>query len=613
MKNENNKNKQSIKTVISSNLKILRICFDAAPLYMWMKVFDSIRHELIIFLEFTYGLNFVLECAEFGKPFSDVLKFLIFLLTLALLSLVYDSFLNQKIQVKAQPVIRQKLKQAMYDKAAEIDLKCYDDPKVYNDFVFAVSEADNQIGRAIDLLTTVGNGITVVILSGGFFIGVDPISFAFVAVSFVLSLFSSGLINKFNLKLRTQKNPLERKLSYINRVFYLNDYAKEVRLHTELSGEILKDFDSTNDELLAIDKKAANKRFALEMFKNYVANDLITDVLYMIYLVFSAAVLHRISYSNVVVLRNAAGSLRRSLMRLSGVLPAMQEISLYNKKIEAFMSLEPTIISTGNRPMPPSPREIELKNVSFAYSEADGDILRNVSMRFNALEKTAIVGYNGAGKTTLIKLLMRLYDPTEGEILLDGVNIKEYPLESYRAKIGTIFQDFKIFAATVKENVLLDVPETETEAKQKEDAAVMEAIEKGGFDERLKTLENGLDTELTTEFDDNGVNLSGGESQKLAVSRAFYKDANLIILDEPSSALDPIAEYSLNRSMLETAEHKTVIFISHRLSTTRIADKIYMLENGSVIESGTHSELLSANGKYSQMWLVQAGQYSNTN
>jgi ATP-binding cassette subfamily B protein len=605
-----NDNKQSLKVVINNNLKLLRICFEAAPLYMWMKVFDSVRHELIIFLEFTFGLNFVLECAEFGRPFSDVLKFLIALLILALLSLVYDSILNQKVQVKAQPVIKQKLKQVMYDKAAEIDLKCYDDPKVYNDFVFAVAEADNQMQRAIDLMVTTIQGLTVVILSGTFFINVDPISFAFVVASFVLSLFSSNLLNKFNLKLRTQKNPLERKLSYINRVFYLNDYAKEVRLHTELSGEILKDFDTTNDELLAIDKKAANKRFALEMLRNYVANDLITDVLYMIYLVYCAAVLHRISYSNVVVLRNAAGSLRHSMMRLSGVVPAMQEISLYSKKIDAFMSLEPTIVSEGNRELPSTPREIELKNVSFAYSEEDGEILRNINMRINALEKTAIVGFNGAGKTTLIKLLMRLYDPTAGEILLDGVNIREYPLESYRAKIGTIFQDFKIFAATVKENVLLDVPQTEAEAMRKENADVMKAIEKGGFDERLKTLPAGLDTGLTTEFDENGVNLSGGESQKLAVSRAFYKDANLIILDEPSSALDPIAEYSLNRSMLETAEQKTVVFISHRLSTTRIADKIYMLENGAVIESGTHVELLSAEGKYSQMWRAQAGQYN---
>lgn len=217
--------------------------------------------------------------------------------------------------------------------------------------------------------------------------------------------------------------------------------------------------------------------------------------------------------------------------------------------------------------------------------------------------KIAIVGYNGAGKTTLIKLIMRLYDPNEGEILLNGVNIKEYDVEEYRRKIGTVFQDFKIFAATVKENVLLDFADTDS------DEAVISSLEKSGFSDRLSTLSDGLSTDLTTEFEEKGVNLSGGEAQKLAVARVFYKNANLIILDEPSSALDPLAEYNLNRSMLHAAEHKSVVLISHRLSTTRLADRIYMLEQGRIIEEGTHAQLLAQGGKYAQMWRVQAGQY----
>jgi ATP-binding cassette subfamily B protein len=604
-KNENKK--QSLIFVIKSNIKLLRICFDAAPLYMWMKVIDSIRFEADIFLGFTFGFNYILECAEYKRPFSDVLKFLVFLVIFAILGLLYDSILKQKVEVKAQPVIKQRLKQMMYDKAAEIDLACYDNPKVYNDFVFAVSEADKQLTRAITLLTDVGNGLTVVILSGTFFIAVEPVSAIFVAASFLCSLFLSSAFNKFNLKINTQKIPVERKLSYINRVFYLPDYAKEVRLNTELSGEVITDFDNTCDELTAIDTKAAKKRFLLSFARNHLSNTLIVDFLFMAYLVYSAAVLGRISFGNVAALWNAIGRLRWRMLSLSRAVPAMQEIALYNEKIDAFMAIEPTVVSEGERELPKTPREIELRNVSFAYTEDSPETLKNVSMRINALEKTAIVGYNGAGKTTLIKLLMRLYDPTEGEILLDGVNIREYPLGAYRETIGTVFQDFKIFAATVTENVLLDVPETL--AKEKQTAAVEEATEKSGFASRVESLPFGLETELTTEFDDKGVNLSGGEGQKLAVARAFYKDANLIILDEPSSALDPIAEYNLNRSMLHAAEEKTVVFISHRLSTTRIADKIYMLENGQVIEQGTHAELLSRDGKYSEMWRVQAGQY----
>ncbi len=199
-------------------------------------------------------------------------------------------------------------------------------------------------------------------------------------------------------------------------------------------------------------------------------------------------------------------------------------------------------------------------------------------MKINPCGKIAIVGYNGAGKTTLIKLIMRLYDPDEGEILFNGVNIKEYNVEEYRQKIGTIFQDFRIFAATVRENVLLDFTDGSDEEK------IGNALKKSGFEKRLLTLSDGLDTNLTAEFEENGVTLSGGEGQKLAIARVFYKDARLIILDEPSSALDPIAEYHLNNSMLTAAENKSVVFISHRLSTTRIADHIYMLENGRITE-----------------------------
>jgi ATP-binding cassette subfamily B protein len=602
MKQKNN-TKRNMKTVLHDNLKLLNICFQAAPGYMWMTIINTCRNEIVIFLEFTVGFNFVLESAEYGKPFSHAAIFLLAVLAFAVGGLLFDSLYYQKVQLKAEPVIRARLKKVMYDKAAKLDLKCYDDTSVYNDYVLAVSEAENQLDRVIGLLKTVVEGGTGVLLTGAFFIAVDPVSVIFVAVSFIASLYVGKVQNRFNFRIRNEKNPHERKLSYINRVMYLADYAKEVRLNTELSGEILKDFDDTNEKLLKIDKDNAKKRFGLSFLKSYICRDFITDVLFMIYLVFAAVVLHRISYANVVVLYSRIGRMRRQVSNIADLIPKLEEVSLYAEKIDTFLALEPTVVSVGNCPMPENPRIFELKEVCFAYNEADGDILHNVNMTINALEKTAIVGYNGAGKTTLIKLLMRLYDPTAGEIYLDGVNIKEYPLESYRERIGTVFQDFKIFAATVKENVLLDLPETG------EDKNIKTALEKSGFADRLGTLSDGLSTELTTEFDDDGVNLSGGEEQKLAVSRAFYKDADLIILDEPSSALDPIAEYTLNRSMLSAAERKTVVFISHRLSTTRIADTIYMLEKGKVIEYGTHSDLLAAGGQYAEMWRVQAGQY----
>lgn len=598
------KTKQGFRQTFQNNLYLLRIVFKAAPLYTCLNLFEIVRNEIVVFMEFTFAFNYILECAEFGRPFWHAAVFLICLFAgVALSGLFFNAYMYQSIKMKAEPKIKKALKEMLYKKAKEIDLACYDDPVFYNDYVLSVTEAEYQVDRMFGMFYHLLTGLTSIILSGSFFISNDPVSVIFIAVSFAASLYSAKALNKLNFKIRNERNPHERKLGYVNRVFYLNDYAKEIRLNTEIADELLKDVDATSDKLLAIDKKNAGKRFCLQFLKNYVCHDVLINVLYLIYLIYSAAVLHRISYSNVAVMLNTAQRMKNRMRLFSDAYPKMQEISMYMEKMKNFLSIKPKIVSTANRPLPEHPTEIELRNVSFGYNEKDGYILHNISMKINPYSKIAIVGYNGAGKTTLIKLIMRLYDPNEGEILLDGVNIREYDLEEYRRKIGTVFQDFKIFAATVKENVLLDLIDSGT------DEAVVQALGKSGFADRLATLSDGLSTNLTTEFEENGVNLSGGEGQKLAVARVFCKDANLIILDEPSSALDPIAEYHLNHSMLTAAEHKSVIFISHRLSTTRIADRIYMLENGRIIEEGSHAELLERRGKYAQMWNVQAEKY----
>lgn len=598
------KDKQSFSKVFKNNWYLFRICFHAAPGYTIMHITEALRNNLVIFLEFTFALNFVLECAEFGRPFKDAAIFLLGLLAFVVLGLLFNAFLFQKVQMKAQPKIKQALKEKLFTKAKEIDLACYDDPAFYNDYILAVSEADNQVDRMFNLLSSLFGGLTLLITSGAFIAGNDLISLLFVLGSFLASLWSGKTLSKLNFKIRNEKNPHERKLAYVNRVFYLNDYAKEIRLNTEVSEELLKDFDSTNDLVRDIDKKYAGKRFFLQFMKDYLCNSFLIDVVYMIYLVYCAAVLHRISYSNVAVMRGTTNRMKNQMRQFSDVYPKMLEISLYIEKIQKFLAMEPTIVSEEKRPLPEVPTELELRDVSFGYNDKDGYILKNINMKIDPQNKIAIVGYNGAGKTTLIKLIMRLYDPNEGEILLNGINIKEYDVAEYRRKIGTVFQDFKIFAATVKENVLLDFADTGS------DDAVTDALEKSGFSGRLNSLSDGLSTDLTTEFEEKGVNLSGGEAQKLAVARVFYKNANLIILDEPSSALDPLAEYHLNRSMLTAAEHKSVVLISHRLSTTRLADRIYMLEQGRIIEEGSHGELLARDGKYAQMWRVQAGQYA---
>ena len=315
-------------------------------------------------------------------------------------------------------------------------------------------------------------------------------------------------------------------------------------------------------------------------------------------------------------------SIRWMLTDLIERLTKYAKHSLYIEKYREFLRFTPNV-KKGERSLPAF-ESLEFRNVSFSYEfsahpkyryhdenhvsrkkeNQSKDALKNVNMTIRAGEKIAIVGYNGAGKTTLIKLIMRLYDPTDGEILYNGINIKEFDTVEYRKMIGTVFQDFKLFATSLAENVM-NGHYDEKRDKEK----VLRALETADFGEKLNELSNGLDTHLTREFNEKGTNLSGGESQKVAIARVFAQNYPFVIMDEPSSALDPMAEYHLNQSILHNTNDKTVIFISHRLSTTRIADKIYMFDTGRLIEEGSHSELIERNGKYAEMFRVQSEKY----
>jgi ATP-binding cassette subfamily B protein len=279
--------------------------------------------------------------------------------------------------------------------------------------------------------------------------------------------------------------------------------------------------------------------------------------------------------------------------------------SLYAKRLRKFLGSEPTVKNADSARDVSAFERLTLKNVNFNYPGAEGEALSGIDLEIKKNEKIALVGYNGAGKTTLIKLIMRLYDPAGGVVEWNGVDLKMLDLAKYRRQFGTVFQDFQTFAVSVGENVKGDV------VHEKDHEGIIQALEKSGFSEKLASMPKGIKTELTKEFDSEGVNLSGGESQKIAIARAFMKNPDIIILDEPSSALDPVSEYELNQTMMSAAFDKTVIFISHRLSTTIMADCIYMLDNGRIIERGSHKKLMEQNGKYAEMFWMQAQKYQD--
>lgn len=601
--NEKEQTKQSVKEVLSNNLFLLKLMLAASPAYVIFIALDAIRNQVSIFFEHVVGIGYVLEAAEFGYPFQKVATFILILAAAITVGMVFTVFVGDYIGEKEKPKVRQKIKMMLYERAKGLDLACYDNPEFYNEQVLAISEVDKQIDRMVQLIQNTLAGITVFISTGIYFFMKDKVSIIFAVVSFVMAFIFNQIYNKMNFLVRVEGNPFTRKRDYIKRIYYLSDYAKEIRLNPDVSNILFKNFEEANDEVYQIEKKYTKRKFLFGFLRRYVSNAMFSDVLYISYLVFQAAVRKTLSFSTVAILYNSFGSLKNGMRIFTDVYPFASETSLYVRKIRNFLEYEPKIVSQEGLIPTEEAKEIELKNVSFAYGSQTDMLLKDLNIHIKPGEKIALVGYNGAGKTTLVKLLMRLYDVKSGEILADGTDIRKYDVAKYRDTIGTVFQDFQIFAGNVKENVMLDVDDECDEAR------IEQALTDSGLMKRVSRMPSGLDTELTTEFSKDGINLSGGESQKLAIARVFYKNAGLMILDEPSSALDPIAEYQLNHAMLSATKDKTVIFISHRLSTTRIADRIIMLEDGRIVEQGSHEELLSKNGKYAQMWKVQAGAY----
>lgn len=245
---------------------------------------------------------------------------------------------------------------------------------------------------------------------------------------------------------------------------------------------------------------------------------------------------------------------------------------------------------------------LEVRNVSFAYPDTDERVLKNVSLTFNIGEKLAIVGMNGSGKTTLIKLICRLYDPSEGEILLNGIDIRKYNYQEYLRLLSVVFQDFHLYAFQLGQNVAASSQVDKERAER--------ALKKTGFKTRLSTLQDGLNTYLYKNYDESGIEFSGGEAQKTAMARALYKDAPIVILDEPTAALDPISESEIYESFSEVVGNRTAIYISHRLSSCRFCDRIAVFDQGELVQLGNHDELVQVmDGKYAELWQAQAQYY----
>lgn len=588
----------SFGRVIANNFYVLRIIQEVAPFYLVTYFLWSVAGALINFLTGTYLLRYVINTFQVG---GDVQRIFLFIGICALANLGFNFFidcLRRFLYPRYNQRIVARVEKMLFDKAAEVELACYEDPAFYDKYVRSM---ENSYQKCMNTVYTVDGLIWAAVSMSAnaiMIVTIDPVLLIFALLPLLLGFVQkkrNSVLHAFDQK----RDPIDRKINYVQRTFYLGEYAKEMRL-----SEMYKTmFAKQKEAWLDYKKLIADYGFAkgFTIFLTNFGKDGVIVLGAMLYSVFQTTVTGNMLIGDCIVVLNSIEALSWRLTELVTQITDLHKNAIYIEDLRHFMDYKPKIVSSERKH--PEKGEIVFDRVSFTYAGADKPSLSEIDLTIRPGEKIALVGHNGSGKSTLVKLLLRLYDPTEGEIRQSRMPLAALDPDAYRKQFGVVFQDFKLFSLSVAENVLL------RPYRDKDEETVIHALQKSGAWPTVKKLPHGIHTTLTREFDDDGVNLSGGEAQKVALARIFATPSDIVIVDEPSSALDPIAEYTLFENLLSACAGKTMIFISHRLSSAVLADRVIYMDGGRITEMGSHRELMEKDGDYADLFAKQSENY----
>lgn len=586
--------------VIKNTAFMLGCAFKCAPLSLIIiyiaYIAENVYYSVVINVMF---LETALSIVEGNGTFEEfVFRMSLIVIGKLLIDLLgYVDFytVRTKFEIKCESYINQMI----FKKAQEVELGCYEDPDFfdkYNRATWVVEKGGFK--RIIEgSAWTIGSFVSIVSLVF-YLISIDPVLLIFLVCPLAVIGFR---VIKNNVELAKEKDmtPYERQKDYVRRTILLKDFAKEIKT-TNIFAVIDKRFRSAIQKNIEVIKKYGWRIALLECISDYFA-EIIPVTGGFLYGCYRLIVLQNLPVAEFSVLISAITTCRNKLNHLAHYFAMQQKHCLWVQNLREFIEYEPKI--KGGEKIPEDFRSLEFRNVSFRYKQDGEYILKNISFRIEKGQTVAVVGHNGAGKTTLSKLLMRLYDVTEGEILYNDINIKEYDLIRYREKFAGVFQDYRVFAMSVAENVLTE------EVTPENREVVRNALKLAGMYDKISSLPEKEDSVLTKEFSSDGILLSGGETQKVTISRIFAKEFDIAVLDEPSSALDPVAESRMYEALLEGTKGKTVIYISHRLSSATRSDMILVFSGGMLSETGKHEELMACEGEYSKMFTLQSSGY----
>jgi ATP-binding cassette subfamily B protein len=502
-----------------------------------------------------------------------------------------------------QNSVSMRIQLMVMEKAASLDLQFYEDPASYDLLRRAQNDSINRpvlmIATVFGLFQTILTFITMI----GALVVISPLLAAISLVSPVPAFIADTRYGWRGYNIARWGSRLLRRMNYMVTLVTTDSFAKEVKLFG-LGGYFIERYRLIASAFYSSQRSQLVRRYMTGFALGNIST-VVTTVTYIY--VALLAIAGRLTVGHLSFYTQAASQVQNSIQSILSGFSGMYEHNLYLNNLYELMAKEPSMMR------PPQPTtvpetlrgEIRFDRVTFAYPGADANALTDLSFTVEAGETLAVVGRNGAGKTTLFKLICRLYDPKEGRILIDGIDIRDFEPDELRRQIGAMFQDYVDYQATAAENIGLgNVPEIADRD------AVISASRQAGSDELISRLPAGYDTALGKWFD-AGVNLSGGEWQKVALARSFMReDARILLLDEPTSALDAQAEYDLFERLHSLTHGRTAVYISHRFSTVRRADRIVFLEGGRLVEEGTHEELMRLNGRYARLFRMQAAAYT---
>ena len=495
------------------------------------------------------------------------------------------------------------LQTRLMEKAVSIqDLTLFESPRFYDQLQTARQATDTWAQRLFMTAKQLLAYIVVVVFLFGTLSQLHPVAALVVFLATIPSYLAYLRLGVESTTVFRSQAPYQRKLDYYAQVLTTQDAAKEVRLFG-LGGFFIDSYQEVFHQSYKLVQSFRRRQARIVTLLTMMSPATAGAVL--VYTVWRAA-LGEIGPGELVLYVGVIFLVQQTFYRLLQVAGTVHTCQLHVSHLLDFLDREPPMpVAEGTgRPVPePLRHGIEIKNVSFTYPGTEREVLKDVSFKVGPGESVALVGHNGAGKTTLVKLLCRLYDPTHGGIILDGVDLREYDLTDLRQNITAVFQDYAQFHLTAAQNIgIADLERAEDRS------AIIRAAEQGGADEVISRLPNGYDSQLGREFEE-GSELSIGEWQKLALARAFFRNAQILILDEPTAALDVQAEYDVYQKFKELTQGRSTILISHRFSTVRMADRIVVLENGSIAEEGSHAQLMAQGGTYADLYSKQASWY----